>query len=53
MGGAKPPPGLPEPRNGIQTQVLRNQAGKWLIAAFQNTNIVPEMPFPKGPPAAR
>lgn len=52
MTGAKTPPGIPEPRNGIEIQVLRKQAGKWLIVAFQNTNILPEIPFPKAPPAA-
>jgi len=52
MTGAKTPPGIPEPRNGIEIQVLRKQAGKWLIVAFQNTNIAPEIPFPKGPPTA-
>jgi uncharacterized protein (TIGR02246 family) len=50
MVGARTPQGLPEPRQGIQTLTLRKQAGKWLIAAFQNTNAMPEMPFPKGPP---
>jgi uncharacterized protein (TIGR02246 family) len=48
MVGAKTPPGMPEPRQGIQTQVLRKQAVKWLIATFQNTNGVPEVPFPTG-----
>jgi uncharacterized protein (TIGR02246 family) len=48
MTGAKTPPGIPEPREGIQTQTLRKTAGGWLIAAFQNTNAVPEMPFPLG-----
>src|SRR5947207_7790100 len=52
MTGARTPKGIPEPQQGIQTQILRKQSGKWLIAAFQNTNAVPEMPFPKGPPAA-
>jgi uncharacterized protein (TIGR02246 family) len=52
MVGAKTPPNIPEPRQGIQTLTLRKQAGKWLIAAFQNTNAVPETPFPKGPPIA-
>ena len=51
MTGAKTPPTIPEPREGIQTQVLRKTAGRWSIAAFQNTNAVPEMPFPVGPPA--
>jgi uncharacterized protein (TIGR02246 family) len=52
MVGARTPRGIPEPQQGIQTQVLQKQAGKWLIAAFQNTNALPEMPFPKGTPAA-
>jgi uncharacterized protein (TIGR02246 family) len=50
MTGARTPQGLPTPQQGIQTQLLQKQAGKWLIAAFQNTNSIPEMPFPKGPP---
>ena len=49
MVGAKTPPGIPEPRQGIQTQVLQKHEGKWLIAAFQNTNGMPERPFPTGP----
>jgi uncharacterized protein (TIGR02246 family) len=52
MTGAKTPPGMPEPRIGIQSQVLQKKAGHWLIQAFQNTNAVPERPFPVGPPAA-
>jgi uncharacterized protein (TIGR02246 family) len=52
MVGARTPPGMPEPRQGIQTQVLKKQAGTWLIASFQNTNSVPERPFPTGPSAA-
>jgi uncharacterized protein (TIGR02246 family) len=52
MTGARTPKGIPEPQQGIQTHLLQKQAGKWLIAAFQNTNAVPEMPFPKGPPPA-
>ena len=50
MVGAKAPPGIPVPRQGIQTQVLQRQGGKWLIAAFQNTNGIPEMPFPTPQP---
>jgi uncharacterized protein (TIGR02246 family) len=49
MTGARTPQGIPTPQQGIQTQLVQKQAGKWLIAAFQNTNSVPEMPFPKGP----
>ena len=52
MTGARTPPNIPEPRQGIQTQVLRKTAGTWRIAAFQNTNAVPEMPFPTGDPTA-
>jgi uncharacterized protein (TIGR02246 family) len=52
MVGARTPKGIAEPQQGIQTQVLQKQGGKWLIAAVQNTNGVPEIPFPKGPPAA-
>jgi uncharacterized protein (TIGR02246 family) len=52
MVGARTPKGIPEPQQGIQTQVLQKKAGKWLIASFQNTNGLPEMPFPKGPPVA-
>ena len=52
MTGARTPRGIPEPREGIQTQLLQKQTGKWLIAAFQNTNAIPETPFPSGPPAA-
>ena len=52
MSGAKTTPNIPEPRNGIEIQVLQKHHGKWLIAAFQNTNALPEMPFPSGPPAS-
>ncbi len=49
MVGAKTPPGIPEPREGIQLQILTKQANRWLIASFQNTNSVSEMPFARGP----
>jgi uncharacterized protein (TIGR02246 family) len=49
MVGARTPKGIPQPQQGIQIQVLQKQAGKWLIASFQNTNSIPERPFPKGP----
>jgi uncharacterized protein (TIGR02246 family) len=52
MTGARTPQALPTPQQGIQTQLVQKNSGKWLIAAFQNTNSIPEMPFPKGPPAA-
>ncbi len=51
LDGAKVPPGAPAPpREGIQLQVLRKVDGRWRIASFQNTNSIPENPFPKGPP---
>ncbi len=51
MTGARIPSGLPVPQQGIQTHLLQKVGGQWLIAAFQNTNSLPEMPFPKGPVA--
>ncbi len=53
MTGAKTPPNIPEPRVGIQTLIMQKKGGKWLIAAFQNTNAVPETAFPSGPPVAK
>ena len=52
MVGAKTPPNIPEPREGIQLQVLTKQATGWMIASFQNTNSIPQTPFPKGPSPA-
>jgi hypothetical protein len=52
MTGAKTPPGIPEPKQGIEIQVLQKKSGHWLIESFQNTSAVPERPFPSGPPAA-
>ena len=50
LDGAKVPPGAPAPpRQGIQLQVLRKEAGAWRIVSFQNTNSIPETPFPKLP----
>ena len=46
MVGAKPPPNMPEPREGIQLQILTKQSGGWLIASFQNTNSVGTTPPP-------
>ena len=48
MTGAKVPPGMPEPKQGIEIQVLQKKAGHWLIQSFQNTNSIPERPFPSG-----
>jgi uncharacterized protein (TIGR02246 family) len=50
MVGARTPQGFPKPEQGIQTQLLQKQKGKWLSVAFQNTDALPEMPFPQGPP---
>lgn len=49
MTGARMPPGMPEPRAGIQTLVMTKQQGRWLIAAFQNTLSRPERPFSPKP----
>lgn len=51
MQGAKTPPNIPEPRQGIQMQILLKRSGKWFIKSFQNTNSVPETPFPTSAPA--
>jgi uncharacterized protein (TIGR02246 family) len=52
MTGAKTPPGVPEPKQGIEIQVLKKQQGKWLIMSFQNTSSIPEVPFRLGPPSS-
>jgi uncharacterized protein (TIGR02246 family) len=49
MSGAKTPPTIPESREGTQTFTLQKPGRSWMIAAFQNTNHAPEVPFPKGP----
>ncbi|MFL5541416.1 MAG: YybH family protein [Longimicrobiaceae bacterium] len=51
MEGARTPSGIPEPTRGIQLQVLTRDADGWSIKSFQNTNELPERPFPQGPPA--
>lgn len=51
MIGAKNPDGTPgQPRKGVETQVMHKEAGKWLVSAFHNTDSVPEVPLPTGPP---
>jgi uncharacterized protein (TIGR02246 family) len=52
MTGATPPPGMPEPKAGIQTLVLRKHAGHWLIDVFQNTNAIAEVAFGHPPQVA-
>ena len=46
MEGARTPPSIPEPRQGIQIQVLQKRGAEWRIVAFQNTNSLPQAPFP-------
>jgi hypothetical protein len=53
MSGAKMPPGMPEPKEGIQTLTLVRQSGQWLISGFQNTLSIPERAFPPAPPLRR
>src|SRR4030095_7247077 len=43
MDGARTPPSIPEPRQGMQIQVLRKRGAEWRIAAFQNTSSLPEV----------
>ena len=50
MVGAKTPPNMPEPREGIQLQILTKQASGWLIASFQNTTSATVASLPKGLP---
>src|SRR5262245_42298335 len=53
VDGAKTPPGAPAPpREGIQLQILRKSQDTWRIVSFQNTNSIPETPFPSEPPAS-
>jgi len=53
MEGAKAPAGtVAPPSKGIQMQVLKKLGDEWLIESFQNTNSIPETPFPAGPPRA-
>jgi uncharacterized protein (TIGR02246 family) len=51
MTGAKSPPNMPPPTEGIQIQILQKAAGHWLIQSFQNTDAIAERPFPTAPPA--
>ena len=49
MTGAFSPTGSSAnvPEQGIQTQVLLRRSGVWRITHFQNTNALPERPFPR------
>jgi uncharacterized protein (TIGR02246 family) len=54
MVGGKKPDGTPAGlRKMIFTQVLQKQTGKWLISAAHNTDRIPEVPMPMGPPGNR
>jgi hypothetical protein len=44
--------GMLGPREGIQLQIPQKAGRDWRIVSFQNTNSVPETPFPNGPPPA-
>ena len=44
MVGAKTPSNMPEPREGIQLQILTKQPSVWVITSFQNTNRVTVAP---------
>lgn len=51
LQGALPPPGAAAaPQQGIQLQVLKRGKDGWRISSFQNTNSVPERPFPGSAP---
>jgi uncharacterized protein (TIGR02246 family) len=45
-GALSPTGGATAPQQGLQTQTLVKQSGQWRIAAFQNTNAMPERDFP-------
>jgi uncharacterized protein (TIGR02246 family) len=45
-GALSPTGGTAPPQQGLQTQTLVKRDGRWGIAAFQNTNAVPEREFP-------
>jgi uncharacterized protein (TIGR02246 family) len=50
MVGHRNPDGTPgQPRRGIQTHILQEREDKWLIAAFNNSDSVPEVSFATGP----
>jgi uncharacterized protein (TIGR02246 family) len=45
-GAISPAGGTGAPEHGIQLQVLVKRDGMWAISDFQNTNSIPERPFP-------
>ena len=46
-GALAPSGGAAPPAQGIQLQVLVRKKDGWRIASFQNTNSIPERPFPR------
>ena len=48
-GALAPTGGVAPPEQGIQLQVLVRGADGWRISSFQNTNSIPEQPFPRAP----
>lgn len=46
-GALAPSGGAAPPQQGIQLQVLVRSNDGWRIASFQNTNSIPERPFPR------
>jgi hypothetical protein len=51
MVGNRNSDGTPgQPRKGVETLIMQKQGEKWLIAAFNNADSIPEVPFPTGPP---
>lgn len=46
-GALAPSGGAAPPQQGIQLQVLVRGKDGWRIASFQNTNSIPEQPFPR------
>lgn len=50
-GALAPAGGAAPPAQGIQLQILVRGKDGWRIASFQNTNSIPEQPFPRELPA--
>lgn len=52
-GALAPAGGAAPPGQGIQLQVLVRTRDGWRISSFQNTNSMPERPFPRTRPATQ
>ncbi|HJS88791.1 MAG TPA: SgcJ/EcaC family oxidoreductase [Steroidobacteraceae bacterium] len=46
-GALAPAGGAAPPQQGIQLQILVRTRNGWRISSFQNTNSIPERPFPR------